>query len=503
MSEKQRFRIPTLDGGVMPSISPQLLESDRGYSSSVYNLDFTIPGVPVKRPGTTTFVSPTTENILGCHSFTKLLTDNHYMVVAQNGSLIVWDTLNNQWQTVVSGILSEEFDFLTIADMVLVVSETITLVLNRPQLRVTFGGPYNTMQYNTSSNDIAYRFRIKASLEEKTLPTGKYLEGYRLRAALAGNLEFPSMLFLSHTGDPTLWNPDTLGSNATRVFVAPDDGEGISGLLNMGDGSLLIGKPSSLYMLFGYARENFAIDPLDFSVGVAAHKSMIYSAPYAYFVSRRGIYRIRQGERPEQISLALKEFFDNQVNQDELHQAKGLLLGNLYVITLPRIGGGSITLVYDTIRERWVGEWTAPLMGAVTTRASGEVYYNEPAGRQLYEIKPNSLKDESKGITASLTTIELDADLPEIEKDIGDLYLICRGHTTAYNITVSLQFDGGGWVVRKQDVRIDVPLGAQELIRIPVGKTVRFFRVKIESCAGEANFSPMSLLYTFYQRDVL
>ena len=479
--DKARFRLPSLDIGWATNISPLLLEQNRGNSDLLQNIDVSTPGVPRKRPGVVEVLGATTNPIIHAKEYTNLETDETYIVVFDGDDWFTWDAgppaVWNSFLTVVA--TATEADSLVFANRLALVDGTNASAL-----------------FDGAAVDTPAQF-----------PVARYLAEYRNRIVASGDPDEPSLLYLCHTGDPTIWNPDQIGSNATRMYVSPDDGEGITGHLNMGTGGVLIGKPSALYGLFGYARANMAVDLLDSTVGSLSHKAMQYIMPYAYFVSKQGIYRYTGsgGDAPERISAPIQDYFDANTDMDEIRNAVATVVGRYYLITLPQSGGGYYTLAYHTETSRWI-LWTAPLLGAYLYTDSdpdGRVYYSEPGEDQLYRISPGVLNDKGPTpINALIETRELDGGLAEVTKDFHDLYLICSGAPADYTVTVYMQADNGAWLTVGA-ATVNTPVRMQSVHRIVLARTARFLKFRFQNSTISQQFSPIGLTMTYTPKDVL
>lgn len=329
--------------------------------------------------------------------------------------------------------------------------------------------------------------------------TGKYLIEYRTRAVIADG----SKLHLSHTGDPHLWSPGAAESNAVEVYVSPDDGECISGLLNMGDGGILIGKPSALYGLFGYTRDNFVVDLIDPTIGVSSHKSMVYTKPYAYWVHNSTVYCAQAGGTPERLSFPIQEELDRKVDLERIEETTALLYNRLYIVSFPAIGGGFVTYCYHIEQQSW-GEWTAPQGVVDYTDYLGELYIAPVETTTIMKLVPGEFKDiDDVTIDTEITTVELDLGLIEQEKDIGDLYLVFRGSGKPVVADIEIYFDGKLTpdVVANKVVLHGNP-DKQIVLRVAVGRTARFMQVSIKE-HNNAQFSPLALSYTYQIKDVV
>lgn len=337
---------------------------------------------------------------------------------------------------------------------------------------------------------------------------GSMVVEYRLRAVLAGDPNNPSLLRISHTGDPHLWSPYKTGSNAVEAFVSPDDGEGITGLLNMGDGGVLIGKPHALYGLFGYKRENFVIDMIDPNIGVSSHRSMAYARPYAYWVGPEGVYRAQPGGVPQDIMEPIRHIWNDLVDKDRLDEAVGFVHKQHYVVSLPLLAGNWILLVLNIQRERW-GIWDKPqglldymrvnedLLGRTHVLLASGIHRLQE--EQFYD----NVGEVSTLIVPELETLELDMGDPTVEKDFGDMYLVVNTTSAEDIIRMKLYFD---WEeepsINLSKVCTPVQKNRQLVIRVPIGKTARFVRIHI-SHEGITQFTPMSVYFTYMLKEVL
>ena len=566
--QKARFRLPALDTGWATNISPMLLEQDKGYSDLLQNLDVSTPGVPKKRAGVVEVLdAATTNSIVHAKEYTNLETGTSYIIAFdggtwfrrgtttwisfRSGSPNIWthrtsggatgsysmgiegNMVDIPWGTGSAGIqeaLETVFGVgMVVVDGLIIRTITFDVSLGTVPLifddsGVTKGTDYvHTLEETQAAEADMLTFANQLVLVDGVsdsalwdgaavttpaqFPVARYLAEYRNRIVAAGDPDEPSLLYLCHTGDPTIWNPDQIGSNATRMYVSPDDGEGITGILNMGTGGVLIGKPSALYGLFGYARANMAVDLLDSTVGSLSHKAMQYIMPYAYFVNKQGIYRYTGsgGDAPERISSWVQDYFESNTDMDELHRAVAVVMGRYYVITLPQVGGGYYTLSFHTETGRW-NLWTAPVMGAylyTKNDPEGIVYYSEPWGNQFYRVTPSALSDEGPvAINALIETRELDGDVPEVDKDFHDLYLICSGATNDYTVTVFMQVDNGAWE-NMGAVTVGTPVRMQSVHRIVLGRTARFLKFRFQNNVVNEQFSPLGLRLTYTPKDVL
>ena len=463
---KQILRIPSLDGGMVTDVSPMLLDVTKGYMSRMLNFDFSRYGKLQKRPGIAPEYLSVADSIVGAHEFIKASTGKNYKIVAHGTAIQYWD--GAAWVDLKTDTTKDApFAFHTFADSL-----------------VMANGVDASLRWDGTSLTTPTQF-----------PKVKYLAEYRLRLVGAGDPDKPSMLYISHTGDPTIWDPSLDNSNAAQIFVSPDDGEGISGICNAGEGGLLIGKPSALYGLFGYSRANFMVDIIDPNVGVASQGSMVYIRPFTYFVNTRGIYRLAIGDTPERISAPIQNILDSWLDVSKITQVSAALIGLNYVVTLPKIGGGWFTLAYHTENRAWC-EWTNPMLGKFmkANDKSGNLgYCSEPGGNQFYRIGFDLLDDSTGVIANEIETLEFDAGQPEVTKEIQELHLVMLKKENPYTFSVDFKVDNTDWYPLSMPVTIKGEAGSQENVRFPVGKTVRFFRVRLRADKANQEFCPLSL----------
>lgn len=477
----EKYQLPLLDGGMVTNISQALIDLTKGYMSNIYNMELSHYGLPQKRPGVSPVLPEIEKTITGIHEFIKTSTGDVYQIVAHGKQVQYWDDTAEEWVDIKDDFTADQlYSFLTFADSLLIVNGT----------------------------DPSVRWDGDSLTEPGEFPVAKYLTDYRLRAVAAGDPDDPCMLYLSHTGDPTIWDPDEQGSNATKAYVSPDDGEGISGILNVGDGGLLIGKPSSIYGLFGYKRENFLIELIDPTVGVSSHKTMVYARPYAYWVHTSGIYRMESGGTAQRISLAIQDIFDAEVDKDQLELSRAVLYNRNYIVTLPT-ATGYITLVYHIDRESWA-VWSHPVLGEVAKVSSHNIWFSAPQGVVVNTLVPGQLYDtlideteiEDYPIEALIDTKNLSLGVPEVEKDVKDLYLICRAGSNPYSVSVYIQPDQTDeWLPVAKQEPVTGLLGTPRVLRVPIGRTLRYHKVRVESLSDE--FYPMSLTWYYSPKDVL
>lgn len=323
---------------------------------------------------------------------------------------------------------------------------------------------------------------------------GAFLEDFRTRLLMAGDPEEPNKLRACHTGDPSLWDPNASGSNAFDMFVGPDDGTTVTGILEMGDGGILIGKHDSTYGLFGYTRENMVVDLVDSRIGVVNHDSMGFVKPYALFVSWDGIYRYESGQLPEKISLSIQSIFDNEVDHDRLDEASAVTDSRAYILSLPDKEEGSIVLVYYADQEKW-SRWDQP-DGRYFTNIRGGYLFVERDAKAIKEYGLEERTDDGFMFETDMTTIELDTELPERIKYFDDLYIILRTAEIPYQVDVEVSLDGLEMKEYARTETIEGEPGKQKVLRVNIGKEARFMEIRMRNEDSSDGFQPLSIIYT-------
>jgi len=354
---------------------------------------------------------------------------------------------------------------------------------------------YTMYEFDADTGEIGDKLPLP-----REVPQGKYMTEYHTRAVMAGDPDYPFRLHMSDVGDPYTWNPYGRATAAVQAEIGTKDGEEITGLLTIGESGLLIGKEESLYNLRGWTRDNFSVDLLDSSVGVASHRSMQFVRPHAYFVHRKGIYRFQTDSVPERISLSIQDRFNDEVDKSKLEEATSALYGHRYILSCPRKGGGQIIFVYHTDQEKW-SIWDEPEMTQTTPIriSDDEFYFAKDGDYQLYRMDRNSLTDpDNEPIASFIQTHPVGVQSPEVETDHGDLYFLFEEDPGT--LVVKGRIDGGKW--EKLGARWSVGDTGLHTLRVPVGKTARFLEVRLEQEDADKDLIPLSLSYVAIPKDV-
>jgi len=331
--------------------------------------------------------------------------------------------------------------------------------------------------------------------------TGKYLTMFKNRILMVTEED---KLIASHTGDPTLWSPYKSGSNAFEAYIGTNDGTELTGLLDLGDGGLLISKTDTLYGMFGYTRENFVTDLIDPVIGSVGHKTMRFIKPFALFLAKDGIYRYEIGNIPERISYPIQEVFDNFVDHDNIENSSSCVLNRTYIITLPGKDDTFLTLVYYPELDKWV-QWTNPsgFVYAKYLNNTSPVMFIPEDTTKIHAVDTTLSTDVGEDIYTSYTSIELDANFPETLKYFGEVYIVFRNTDEPYIITVEISLNGKQFYHIAKNEEIGGTKDRQFVLRVPIGKEARFMVIKISNEDSNRHFVPMAMYYTYQLLEVL
>jgi hypothetical protein len=129
-------------------------------------------------------------------------------------------------------------------------------------------------------------------------------------------------------------------------------------------------------------------------------------------------------------------------------------------------------------------------------------YCSFPGGKQLYRLGFDLIDDSTGAITNTIETLEMDAGQPEVTKEIQELHIICMRKSNPYTFTVEFKADDADWYTLSMPITISGAAGTQEIVRLPVGKTVRFFKLRLKSTAPNQEFCPLSLQILYEPQEV-
>ena len=160
-------------------------------------------------------------------------------------------------------------------------------------------------------------------------------------------------IYVSALGDPANWNVfDGLASDSYTVSVA--SAGKFTGCIGY-SGSVLFFKEDMMYKLMGDYPENFSLYPYNV-VGVreGSEKSLVNIGERLFYHGCDGIYTY-SGSLPQLISFCF--------GTRSFESAVGAGFGTKYYISMRETGGGYGLYVYDTLRDIWLREDDAEVLG--------------------------------------------------------------------------------------------------------------------------------------------
>lgn len=191
-----------------------------------------------------------------------------------------------------------------------------------------------------------------ASPSSNVMPSCDYMVSHMGYVFAASTYEdaaaFPHRVRWSHPNNPKAW--------LQADFIDLKEGGGpITALVPMTD-HLLVFKQSAVWAIYGYDSDTWQVVNVSRTTGAVNRSSVAAAEGMAFFYSQgEGVYMIRDGQRPEEISLPLRPMFDN--GHFSLTATDGVWLG-------------------------WVGQrlyWGAPYAKNTTPTDASVVFVFDPA----------------------------------------------------------------------------------------------------------------------------
>lgn len=453
------YHIPSLDRGMAPAfpmtVMPQEPEGGQGYTKLLKNVMFPrVPGQIEKRPASKEVLAPTDSEVLGAFEFIKKPDEESYIVAAHGNKLQYWD---DGWSDIKDELTeAEHYDFRTFDNRLVVVN----------------------------GQDDSFLWDGNEVTEPDDFPKAKFLSEYKGRLVVAGDPDEPVKLSVSHPQNPNLWDPTELGSLALEIFVSPDDGQKITGLMGMDD-FVLIGQEHQLYGLFGTTTQDFAIYKVDPSVGVGSHKSMANIHGIAFFVDSRGnVYRYERGELPQRVSEPVDNIIKENVDTDYIHKARAFVMdSDFYVVSLPTGEDSRITLIYDTMENRWA-QWDLEIGEPFYThegRERVEAYFTPAGGEKFLKLDKDKFEDEDESpVEMSVQSLDMHFGHPGTEKEVRTLFMRFRLTGDYHPFKLYYKVDGGDW---SRPLRHELPeKEGYVTVSFPIGVTnCREFEFRLDS----------------------
>lgn len=216
--------------------------------------------------------------------------------------------------------------------------ETVTLLLTTDTVSVASvpaslsGYPEIThwRLYRLDPAATAYRFLATIAIGTTTYTdTGTSITSAAAQNTLRGHPDpqnicevYNNRLFMSRGSDLIFSEADTLDFPATNVlFVDSEDGESITGL-KVRDGSLIVFKKTSIYIMDGDGLTTFSLRKVQSGVGSIGPHTVVSSPQGIYFVGLDGVY-LFSGGGAKLISYSHQPMFE-RIAHKKTHLATGV-----------------------------------------------------------------------------------------------------------------------------------------------------------------------------------
>lgn len=248
------------------------------------NFHFDRLGCATLRPGLTLLGNQLSGNLLGLYEFRDSGSGSNNQIIAVNGTTAYYLS-GGTWTSTRAGLTSgSNAEFATFVDQVFMVNSTEA---------TAFWTGASGDSWSTSGN-------------ASSAPTGKYIENFRSRLWIAGNLTNPDRLFYS--SNPTSTGSITWDTSSTGqwIDISPSDGENLTGL-KRSKSYLLVFKPNHIYRVASITSTE--PDPV-INVGTWSHRSIVDAKDGIYFHHPTGFFKYVDGGARE-ISLPIVDIVKN------------------------------------------------------------------------------------------------------------------------------------------------------------------------------------------------
>ena len=225
----------------------------------------------------------------------------------------------------------------------------------------------------------------------------------------------------------TLYNASLSSNNQIETFKDGEDstiigdlGEGQITALKSHNGYLLIFKKRSLYYQSGPLLSR-RIDKVHGSqVGCVSHRSIQEIQGMIFFLSARGVYAVRGGQIPTEISVPIADkFLNDDLNLIYATSAHDFL-NRQYILHIPSktTTANDMTFVFDYYRQGWlVWKGINALGGALEYR--DDIYFSDTSG-PIYRFQ-DARNDDGAPISAFIEGHWEDLGEPSIPKKFVNL----------------------------------------------------------------------------------
>jgi hypothetical protein len=219
-------------------------------------------------------------------------------------------------------------------------------------------------------------------------PIGKYLTVFRNLLLIGGQQDVNSVSY-SDIDSPEYFPP---GQNGFTVDTK--DGDKVTGIAALTN-AVYVFKDNSIHQVSGdIAGDNFRVDlAVQDNIGCEAHQTIREVEGSLFFLSKKGVYSLKQGTPAQEISSIIEPIFTSVNRTFNFKKAVAINWNDFdkYIIYMPteQINASneryndpdeSRTLVYDYYRQAWV-EWSnIDALGGLALIGLDDLYF---AGRFL------------------------------------------------------------------------------------------------------------------------
>lgn len=260
-------------------------------------------------------------------------------------------------------------------------------------------------------------------------PSGKFIEIYKDRLWVAGNVDNPDRIYFSTSNvngsDIEDWtiplaDEEEINQHGGFIDVRSYDGGNIIGLKQL-FGSLVIFKNKSAYKIYGDTPEDFELVQLFNCGGAIADKTICSGSNGAFFLNTDGIY-FYDGTNIKLISDAVKDVV-NRINKDYISNSVGAYFNNKYYLSVPLDDSktNNMIIVYDIS----LGSFTLYEVDNVSCllELNNELYYT--SNKSIYKFNESS---NNKSLPLKWVTPIFDFDLKNARKMSTYIYFRAKGN---------------------------------------------------------------------------
>lgn len=443
----QQVRINDFSGGQNSNALADLLTPNQG--TSVSNVSISRPGKATKRKGQGVFIQD-----VGSTPFTGLgrydpEIGSSYIVVASGSSIVTAVSTASLWTPInLASPLS--------------VNVNRTEFVQANDLFFILNGVDNTAWYDGSI------FTLGNGYDNASPPRGTTAAWVNNRLFVAGDTSNPDWVYFSNSIEPRTFQ----ANNIRRVNTG--DGQIIQHLEPFRLNEVVIYKERSIYILDltddgadGDATDDWSIQPISNSVGLAAPRAIVNLGNDQWFLSSNPIAIRSLGRTAfdkilvDIVSRSIQDIFDCTgplcINKEQIELATATVFENKFFLAIPT-GSSTINntvLVFDFLVGGWyvITDW----FPADWVVFDNRLFYIDALDGRVMECFKDTGGDFASGpsvttpastptvgIRFEYATKAVDFGLPENFKQLDSIEVELEP-TGSYNAIVSINMDDSGW----------------------------------------------------------